>query len=588
MINTLTPSISVVSSANPSANGDSVTFTATVSSSDGTPQGTVDVLDGTTKLQTIPLQNGSAQCATNTLSAGMHSITAKYNGDSNYQSVTSPVLNQNVALKTQTVLASSANPSSLGQAVAFTATVTATGGTPIGTVDFIADSKTVASGVSMQGGVARYSLDQLTEGKHSITAIYRPTPNSDFSDSTSPTLTQSVLNKTTTLLASSANPSSPGQSVTLQASVTAPAGTPTGTVDFVDGTTVIAAKVPVASGSATHSTSTLQPGSHSITAVFRPDANTDFAGSTSPPLAQVILGTTSTALTSSVNPSTHGQPIMFTATVTGESGTPTGTVTFTDGPTTLGQTPLTNGIAAFSTATLTQGPHTIVASYSGDSAFGVSKSPPITQTVNLTMPSVTLSSSQNPSAQGQPVTFTATVTGPAGTSPTGTVVFLDGLHLLGSGSISDTIATYPTSALVTGTHSITARYHGDDNFSPATSQPLSQVVRAAQCLPATISISATPSPSTVGQTVSFTATVTWNDGGTPAGSVTISETLADGGVTTWGSASLLPNGTAVIPVNGLPLGTHTIYGTYGGDGSSNHCGATSASWDQTVSAAGTQ
>jgi Bacterial Ig-like domain (group 3)/Galactose oxidase, central domain/Kelch motif len=585
VVSMLTPSISAASSPNPSTSGDPVTFIAHVTSSDGTPQGTVDFLDGTTLLKTIPLQDSEASYSTNALAPGSHAITAKYSGDGNYRSVTSsPPVNQIVVVKTQTAVTSSANPSVSGQIVNFTATVTATGSTPVGTVDFIVDSKIVASGVSVRQGQALYSTGQLSEGNHTVTAAYRPDPASNFSGSTSPTITQSVLNKTTTALTSSVNPSNPGQSVTFRASVTATAGSPTGTVDFLDGLAVIASKVPLTSGSAAYSTAALPAGSHSVTAVYRPDANTSFSGSTSNPLLQVILSTTSTLVNSSLNPSSYGQSVMFTATVTSASGTPTGgTVTFTDSGVSRGQAPLRNGRAVFSTAALAKGAHAIVASYSGNGAFGASKSPTLTQTVSVTTPLVRLSSSQNPSNQGQLVTFTAAVTGPAGTSPTGAVVFLDGgSRTLGTAPLSGTIANYSTSALSLGTHSVTAAYQGDDNFGPATSQPVSQMVQGSvTCLPATVLLSASPSPSMLGQTVMFDATVNWSDGGTPVGNVTLSETLANGQVKIWGTADLQA-GAAVFQVPGLPLGTHRMYVTYGGDAPSNHCGATSASLNQQV------
>jgi hypothetical protein len=581
----LTPSISAVSSPNPSTSGDPVTFIAHVTSSDGTPQGTVDFLDGTTLLKTIPLQDSEARYSTTTLAPGSHAITARYSGDGNYRSVTSsPPVNQTVVVKTQTAVTSSANPSVSGQIVNFTATVTAMGSTPVGTVDFVVDSKIVASGVSVRQGQALYSTGQLAEGNHTVTAAYTPDPASNFSGSTSPTITQSVLNKTTTALTSSVNPSNPGQSVTFRASVTATAGSPTGTVDFLDGLAVIASKVPLTSGSAAYSTAALPAGSHSITAVYRPDANTSFSGSTSNPLPQVILSTTSTLVNSSLNPSSYGQSVMFTATVTSASGTPMGgTVTFTDSGATRGQAPLRNGRAVFSTAALAKGAHPIVASYSGNRAFGASKSPVLTQTVNVTTPLVRLRSSQNPSNQGQLVTFTAAVTGPAGTSPTGAVVFLDGgSRTLGTAPLSGTTANYSTSALSVGTHSVTAAYQGDDNFGPATSQPVSQMVQGSvTCLPATVLLSASPSPSMLGQTVMFNATVNWSDGGTPVGNVTLSETLANGQVKIWGTADLQA-GAAVFQVPGLPLGTHRMYVTYGGDAPSNHCGATSASLNQQV------
>lgn len=96
-----------------------------------------------------------------------------------------------------------------------------------------------------------------------------------------------------------------------------------------------------------------------------------------------IAGTpTNTSLISSVNPSIVGQNVTFTATVSGFDGTPTGTVTFFDGLTNLGTSPLVAGVATFSTAGLTQGAHVITARYNGDSTYVTSTSAPLTQNVN--------------------------------------------------------------------------------------------------------------------------------------------------------------------------------------------------------------
>lgn len=91
------------------------------------------------------------------------------------------------------------------------------------------------------------------------------------------------------------------------------------------------------------------------------------------------------------------------------------------------------------------------------------------------VPAIALASSQNPSVVSQSVTFTATLSSPAGT-PTGSVVFYDGTTSLGSGTLASGVATYATTALAAGAHSITAQYSGDANFAPVTSSALTQTV----------------------------------------------------------------------------------------------------------------
>src|SRR5207302_7181137 len=92
-----------------------------------------------------------------------------------------------------------------------------------------------------------------------------------------------------------------------------------------------------------------------------------------------------------------------------------------------------------------------------------------------------LASSANPSTQGQAVTFTATVTSPGGT-PTGTVTFKDGANIQGTGTLAGGQATFTTSALALGQHSITAVYEGQPGvYIPRTSPALLQRVLAATC-----------------------------------------------------------------------------------------------------------
>jgi hypothetical protein len=185
-------------------------------------------------------------------------------------------------------------------------------------------------------------------------------------------------------------------------------------------------------------------------------------------------GTTTTVM-SSVNPSTFGQSVTFTATVSSAGGTPTGTVTFKDGAATLGTGNLSSGSASFMTSGLSAGSHSITAVYAGDSNFVGSTSAPLIQVVNPANTATTLMSSLNPSNCGQSVTFTAIVTSPAGT-PTGTVTFEDGATTLGTVMLSAGSASLTTAALAVGTHAITATYSGDSNFASSFSDPLDQVV----------------------------------------------------------------------------------------------------------------
>lgn len=193
-----------------------------------------------------------------------------------------------------------------------------------------------------------------------------------------------------------------------------------------------------------------------------------------------VSPTTTTAVTSSVDPSQFYQGVAFTATVHAASGTPTGTVTFFNGSTQLGVATLSAGKATLPPVTLNLGSSAITASYSGSASFAASTSPVFTQTVVTANTTTTLTSAPNPSSPGNKVTFTATVTGNFGGSPGGTVTFMNGTAVMGTGTLNTSThqATFITTHLTSiGTYSIQAVYGGNVDFNGSTSPVLKQVVQ---------------------------------------------------------------------------------------------------------------
>jgi len=283
---------------------------------------------------------------------------------------------------TTTSLGSSVNPVASGKVVKFSATVTATSGTPTGSVAFY-DGGTALGTSSLSGGTATFSTAKLAGGSHSITATFL---GSTYFVASSPsnTVTEVVENGSTTVITSSANPSVYGESVTLTATITYGTVIPTGTVTFKTGTTILATAAVGGAGTATYTSSAFKVGSHPIIAVYSGDSN--YVGSTSAPFSQIVQkSTTSTSVASSLNPSTVGESVTFTATVNSVApgaGTPTGTVKFYSGTTLLGSHSLTAGIAAFVTTKLTSGTDDITAVYVGNGDYTTSTSEVLSQTVN--------------------------------------------------------------------------------------------------------------------------------------------------------------------------------------------------------------
>jgi hypothetical protein len=340
---------------------------------------------------------------------------------------------------------------------------------------------TTLGSANLSGGTATFTTVGLTQGPYSITAVYGGDAN--FVGSTSAALTQ-VVNKisTTTVVNASSNPSVHGQSVLLTATVTAVSpgtGIPTGTVTFKNGMTTLGTGT-LSSGVATCTTS-LATGSYSITAVY--GGASDYANSTSAPLNQVVnKADTAVTLISSPPTSVFGQAVTFTATlavVTPGAGTPTGTVTFREGSTTLGTGSLNSGQAVFQTSGLSVGSHSVTATYNADSNFNASTSGAVIQTVGKSSTSTTLSSSANPASMGQSITLTAHVTSvsPGGGIPaSGSVDFMEGTTKLGTGNQSGGHATLTLPNLPVGSHSITAIYGGDGNYNGSMSTAFTQTI----------------------------------------------------------------------------------------------------------------
>jgi hypothetical protein len=169
-----------------------------------------------------------------------------------------------------------------------------------------------------------------------------------------------------TIQALTASPTTYGQTVSLTIAVSSGLGAPGGTVTLLSNGVPVAAATLV-SGQSSISVSSLDAGSHALTAQY--SGSGGFAGSSSPAVVHTVNpASTSTALTSSLNPSRAGQAVTFTATVNTIApglGTPAGSVEFLRNGSVIGAGPLTGGTASLTISTLTSGKHAIQARYVG-------------------------------------------------------------------------------------------------------------------------------------------------------------------------------------------------------------------------------
>ena len=262
-----------------------------------------------------------------------------------------------------------------------------------------------------------------------------------------------------------------GATSTKQSAARRAGGRPSAVVEPMEGRTLFAASIasPFAS----------------LVGPATPAAAVSASGSFHP----LSLQETTLALTADAYYASYGDLVTFTATAAPTSpSVPTGTVTFFDGQTPIGNVPLdASGVAEFSTAALGVGSHVLTADYPGDDNASADTSDQYSLDVYKAEASITLTSSGSPSAAGQAVTFTASFergSGPEAfgadaSPPTGTVTFAADDATIGSGTLdANGVATFTTSALSAGTHTLQANYQGDDNYYPAGSQGLEQEVTA--------------------------------------------------------------------------------------------------------------
>jgi hypothetical protein len=587
------PIISLSSAVNPSNPGDTVQITATVRPASGTnpvPRGRVDFFEGLNLLgQKLISVNGTTATATinlHNLPSGLHTILAVYSGNEVYNPIGATIV-QNVLFATSTSVGGTPNPSNPNQAVTFTATVSGGSvGNPGGSVTFFADGTNMlgSGNLALVGGLdqASISTSTLSSGNHTITAIYSG-DNTTFATSLGQT-SQDVLFATSTSVGGSPNPSNPNQAVTFTATVSGGSGgTPGGSVDFFDGSNPIGSGTLAVVGGldqATITTSSLSSGNHTITATYQGD-NVTFAVSSGMSSQDVLFATTTT-VKGGPDPSNPNQAVTFTATVSaGSAGTPGGSVNFFAGSTPIGSATLAlvGGLdqATVSVSTLPSGNNTITATYQGDNTTFAASSGMTNQDV-LFATTTKVSGSPNPSNPNQAVTFTATVSGGSAGTPGGTVMFFDGSTPIGSGT--PTLiggldqATFTTSSLAPGDHTIAASYEGDNTTFATSSGSVVQRV----LFPTTTLVNGNPPTSVDGELVTITAVVSGGSfPGTPGNTVTFFD-----GSTNLGTASLAVIGgvdQASVTVALTGVGPHTITANYTGDAS---FATSSGNYTQTV------
>jgi hypothetical protein len=278
----------------------------------------------------------------------------------------------------------------------------------------------------------------------------------------------------------------------------------------------------------------------------------DTKGATAQAKANVTVNPIPTStVVALTNPSSGNPPfgpMTVTATVAANFNADyTGTVTFKmDGTTTSSAVAIDAHKTASWTLTPAVGAHSFIATYSGDVSYATSISTAAPITVVAGPSKVTLSTSKASANFGQSVTFSATVASiTGGPAATGNVAFSEGETVLGTSAVNaNGVATYSTSALALGNHSITAAYDGDANYPAATAAAITQAVIAPD-----FTISASPTSFTIASGNTGTTTITVTPLGTFSGTVTLTcGALPQHATCSFSPATVSPTTTAVTSV----------------------------------------
>ena len=377
----------------------------------------------------------------------------------------------------------------------FTATLAVAGQstgapTPTGSVSFSVDDEFVTTN-PMSGGSASWTepAQALIPGQHTITAEYNGDANYSPKVFSSIQTIQPPVYATRTALTVAPSSVLAGQTVHLTAAVTATPLPPGGVITFYDGPNSLGSAQIDSQGVAYRDTSLLSGGTHTLTAAYQGFTQTAFtptdatytAAIFTPSVSSAVMLTVATdATVTTLSPSntspTAGTVVTFTANVSSSAAAPFGGVTFYDGTTLLGALGLASGgTAAFSTASLATGQHTITAVFSANGPFAASTSAGVTVNVAAApagMASTIVSLSQQIDGSTGGSTLSAEVGG-GPIVPTGTVTFLDSGTILGTAEIgAGGMATRAVGALSSGPHRFTASFAGNAEYSPSVSPEL--------------------------------------------------------------------------------------------------------------------
>ncbi len=605
-----TPTTTTLSAPGSATYGTNVTLTATVTSTAGTPGGSVLFYSGRTALGAGTLNaGGMATLTTNTLPAGTDNLTATYEGAGNFTTSTSSASSITINPATQTITFAPIGSHAYGSApFAVSATSSAGSNYPV-TITVQSGPAVINGGSVTLTGVGTVVLQGAQVG------------NADYNAATA-TQSFQVTPVPLTVTANNASRAYGSANPAFSGTVTGAVGSDSFTESFT-----------------TTATTTSNVGGYpivpAVTGTNLADYNVTIVNGT-----LTVNGATTTITLSGPGTAVYGANVTLTATVTSTGGTPTGTVTFYNGTVALGTGTLNgSGVATLGTTALASGSDSVTASYAALGNFAASTSTITTVTVNAATQTITFPAIASRAYGSAP--FAVTATSSAGSNYPVTIAVQSGPAMISGGTVTVTgagtvvllasqagdtnysaaTATQSfqvTPAVLTATANNASRVYGaanpafsgtvtgavgSDSFSetftttatttsnagsypivPAVSGPqLSNYTVAIVNGALTVSGAATtttlsaPGSAGYGAGVTLTATVA-STAGTPGGIVTFYS-----GSTSVGTGTLNGGGVATLTTTTLPVGTDTLTASYGAAG--NFAASTSPSSSITVNVA---
>ncbi len=572
-----TPTTTVVTlPKNPASSTDLISPTATVSSSNGPPAGTVQFfVDGSSVGPATTV--GSDGKATRTLgkitTPGEHLVTAEFSPANVSQfenSVSAPVSLTITAPGTPTTTTMTLSSTSGTSADPITATVNvgANSGSPVGSVKISVDGNDVANS-PVANGTATIALPALDAGTHTVRATFAPTSANDFQASASAIESVTITSVTsTTALSLTPETASAGSDIAAVATVSTSAGNPAGVVEFFVDATLVAQGAVGGAGKTTVNLPPLSEGAYEVTARFVPVKPNQQTGSTSNAVSLTLTqpvqaNPTTTVATLSESTVTVADEVTVSVDVTASGATPSGTVAVTINGQTLTEA-LTGGHADVVVPPLPIGDYEVVAKFTATNAAIFESSDSASLPLQVVRAAVTtftsLSLTPSTAVEGESVTATASVSSSRG-SAVGDVVFTVDGGADQSVAVSDRTASLVLGTLGAGEHTIRARFVPSNRLNYTASSALARSVTVASTPTTATATGLTLAPSTIDAGDSAVITVTVNSAsGTPTGTV---EVLFDGelltaaltnGVAQLTSPAYLPVGSVAVSAKYLPAG----------------------------------